>query len=218
MNYWGDSLNADDSWYSGFRGAGGPFASGSYTDSLFFGGGGGGVPIGGGRGPGMGIDISIPIGGGGGGAPRPPSLNRTLTEIVDGYERLLQANLGEFQTGNKSPQAAYDYATATFDRCISELLAYGPQGARAADERDRRRNSNLLRWDWITYYIDPIFGGSSVDPGGGSIPPRVPRGGPNNPPPFTTPAPGGFRPMQSGDNTFLLVLLGLGAVLLLKKR
>lgn len=183
------------------------------TNANYYGSGGRGP-----SGPGLGIDISIPIGGGGGGAPRPPSLNQTLTEIVDGYERLLQANLGEFQKGSKTAKAAYDYATATFDDCMTRLLAYGSAGARAADERDRRRNSNLLRWDWITYYIDPIYGESSVDPGGGSIRPRVPRGGPNRPPDFTTPSPGGFRPIENGDNTVWVVLLVLGAVFLAKKR
>jgi hypothetical protein len=152
----------------------------------------------------------INIGIGGGGAPRQPNLNQVLTQLVDRYEALLAANLGEFQVGSKDGETAYNYAIRTFDELIAQLVAYGPQGERAASERDRRRNPALLKWDWILYYIEPIFGGSpEVDPQR-SRPPRVPGGGPNSPFPSNPELPPAARTQD--DNS--LYLLAGGALLL----
>jgi hypothetical protein len=172
----------------------------------------------GGGGGGGGINIGIGVGrggGGGGGGPRVPSVNQVLTEIVNSYERILSANLGEFQTGVKDGETAYNFATAKFDEMIQSLLQYGAQGENAAAERDRRRNPSLLKWDWILLYIDPINGGLPSAPPGPSIAPRVPRAG-GGVPPIRTPYPSssGFGQI---DNTLLYLLLAAAAVLVLTK-
>lgn len=186
---------------------------GPNLSGLMFGPGGG---FGGGL-PGSserGIRITLPLPGGSGGGVG-PNINRLLTSIVNEAERALQTNLGSFQTGAKSAQVAYDYATQLFDQMIATLRSYGQTGEKAATERDRRINPAQLVWDWIAYYIDPIYGSSSTPPGP-SIPPRVNPQGPGNPT-FTTPGtPPLFQPLQR-DNTLLFALVALAVVFLLKK-
>lgn len=174
------------------------------------GGGFGGLPGGSERG----VRITLPLPGGSGGGVG-PNVNRLLTAIVNEAERALQTNLGAFQTGSKDAQSAYDYATQLFDQMIATLMSYGQPGEKAATERDRRINPAQLVWDWIAYYIDPIYGGSSIPPGP-SIPPRVPARGPGNPP-FTTPGATPLFPPLQRDNTLLFAVVALAVVFLLKK-
>jgi len=183
------------------------------TNSNYRGGGSwGGNPEGG---IGGGININLPIGGGGGN-PRVPSVNQVLTDIVNSYERMLAANLGEFQTGAKDRKSALDYATAKFDEMIRTLLNYGQAGENAAAERDRRRNPLLLKWDWILLYIDPIKGGELSGPPGPSVPPRTPGGRASDVPPLLTPYPN-FGAFGQNDNTLIYIVLAAAAVLVLSK-
>ena len=188
------------------------FDFGPNLSGLMFGPGGGfgGLPGGSDRG----VRITLPLPGGSGGGVG-PNVNRLLTAIVNEAERALQTNLGAFQTGAKDAQTAYEYATQLFDQMIATLMTYGQPGEKAATERDRRINPAQLVWDWIAYYIDPIYGSSSTPPGP-SIPPRVPPRGPDNPS-FTTPGtPPLFQPSQR-DNTLLIAVVALAVVFLLKK-
>lgn len=174
-------------------------------------GGGGNFPGVGGSG---GIDIRLPLPGGRGSGVG-PNINRLLTALVNDAERELQGNLGAFQTGARDAKSAYEYATRVFDQLIQTLLSYGQPGEKAATERDRRINPAQLIWDWIAYYIDPIYGSSSTLPGP-STPPRVPPRGPDNPP-FTTAPPPYVGPLVQQDNTLLFVALAVAAVVLLRR-
>jgi len=165
----------------------------------FTGAGGGG---GGGGGYG-GIDVGFPdinIGIGGGGAPGSggaPNVNQTLTQIVDGYEFQLKANLSRWQAGGVSSSSAVSTGWQIMDAMVSACLRYGAAGQKAAAERDRRIQPAMLRWDWIAYYIDPITGGNTA------LPP-VPGGGVNVSPGMTT------------SSTMFLVVAALVLLLLAK--
>jgi len=126
------------------------------------GGGGGGFQI-------PDIDIGIGIGGGGGGGGV-PSVNQTLTQLVNGYEYQLKQNLAQWQQGQKTADNAVGIAWQLMNAMVAGCLQYGAQGQKSAAERDRRINPSMLRWDWILYYIDPITGGNTPlppVPGGG---------------------------------------------------
>lgn len=129
---------------------------------------------GGGAGGGGGFqlpEITIGVGGGGGGGGTgAPSVAQNLTQIVNNFEYQLKANLGLFQSGAKSKDAALATGWQLMDAMVAACLPYGAAGQKSAAERDRRINPPSLRWDWIAYYIDPITGGNTVlppVPGGG---------------------------------------------------
>lgn len=94
----------------------------------------------------------------GGGAP---STDEQLTAIVDAAERLLKANLAQFEQGSISASQGVSTAWSLMNQMVSKCLAYGTRGQNAAAERDRRIDPSLVRWDWIAWYIDPITGGVS---------------------------------------------------------
>jgi hypothetical protein len=219
MNWYEGVYNSDFDIGSGSGGSSyQDFYGFTPSNSNYRGGGGWGGPGGGSNQPGIGIDINIPIGGGGGGGGgKVPSVNQVLTDIVNSYERLLAANLGDYQTGTKKAETAYNYAKATFDEMITLLLGYGEAGERSASERDRRRNPALLKWDWILYYIDPIVGGAPSDSPGGAVSPRVPNRGPNPPYPLTNPNAGNLPSGPKQDNTLLYLALAVTAFVILSK-
>jgi hypothetical protein len=125
---------------------------------------------GGGIGGGIVIDIGGLGGGGGGGGGGAPSLNQTLTQIVNDYEYQLKANLALWENGAQTASNAVTEGWRLMNAMVTAVLAYGAAGQKAAAERDRRINPTMLRWDWIRFYIDPITGGNTAlppVPGGG---------------------------------------------------
>lgn len=171
------------------------FDSGSHYDFGFTNGGGGGG--GGGWDAGGGIVIDFPpLGGGGGGGGGAPSLNQTLTQIVDSYEYQLKGNLANWGNNLITAEAAISEGWKLINGMVSACLAYGAAGSKAAAERDRRINPAQLRWDWVAYYIDPITGGNTT------LPP-VPGGGVN------------ITSGQFGGNNQTMLLIGLAVLLYL---
>lgn len=155
-------------WDLGFGGGGDLWGGGAwgagFTDPY------GGIGAGGGVTSGSGFplpQISIGFGGSGGGGSQvggAPTLNQTLTQIVDQHEQALIANLSEFQNGAKPADGAISTGWSLMNSMVTGVARYGSQGQKAAAERDRRINPAQLRWDWIAYYIDPITGGPSTLP------------------------------------------------------
>jgi len=184
LDFFGGGSEYDD-WFGphDFTGAGGGGGGGGWET---------GFPV-----PDVNIDIGVGGGGGGGGAA--PNLNQTLTQIVDGYEYQLKANLAQFQSGAKSGSAAVETGWQLMNAMVSACLRYGAAGQKAAAERDRRIAPQMVRWDWIAYYIDPITGGNTA------LPP-VPGGGVNV-----------NQGLLGGGSNMTLILLVLVAVILLKE-
>lgn len=171
-----------------------------FSPQLPGGGGGGGGVI-----PGGGIGINIPLPGGGTG----PSVNQTLTQIVNGYEQALIANLGAFTSGNRSAADAIREGWRLMDNMVIACRAYGAAGERSAAERDRRINPSMLRWDWVAYYIDPITGAPTT-------PPPVPGGGvgfPGGGGGVTPPLPGALN----FNDPLFLGLIVLAVILIARK-
>lgn len=146
-------------------------------------------------------------GGGGGGL----TLSQTLSQLADGTEAQLRANLGAWQVQTISASVAITQAWALLDGMVAAMRQYyGAQGLKSAAERDRRIDPSQLRWDWIAYYIDPITGGPSTPPpvpggsvgAGGGIP-----GGGGYPYPGANLAPGGPDWWLVGGVVVLAVLL-----------
>jgi hypothetical protein len=152
--------------FSGGDGGGIPFYSAEFAGT-------GGVSIDPGIDPGGGLNIDIGFGGGGvGGGGGTPSVNQTLTQIVNSFEAALKANLAAWQVQNKTASVATDFGWQLMNQMVAAVRAYGAAGVKAAAERDRRVNPSMLRWDWIAYYIEPITGPITVTPDvpGGSLP------------------------------------------------
>lgn len=158
-----------------------------------------------GNNPGGGLNIDlgglgdILTGGGGGGVP---DTSETLTQIVNGYEAALQANLAAWQQQQIGTSNAIERGWALMNQLVQRCTAYGAEGLKAVAERDRRVDPARLRWDWIAYYIDPINGGPTPAQPLPTIPGGLNPGGTN--PGYTT---AGF-----GSNDWMLVgaaLLGL---------
>jgi len=125
----------------------------------------GGINIDPGIDPGGGLNIDIGFDGGGvGGGGGTPSVNQTLTQIVDSFEAALKANLAAWQVQNKTAAVATDFGWQLMNQMVAAVRAYGAAGVKAAAERDRRINPSMLRWDWIAYYIEPITGPVTVTP------------------------------------------------------
>jgi len=145
------------------------------------------------------VNIGIGTGGGGGGGGAAPNLNQTLTQIVDGYEYQLKANLAQWQAGSKSASAAVDTGWQLMNAMVAACLRYGAAGQKSAAERDRRISPQMIRWDWIAYYIDPITGGNTA------LPP-VPGGGTNV-----------NQGLLGGGSNMTLLLLALVVIVLIQE-
>lgn len=169
---------------------------------------GGSVPIEPGNAPGDGIDFTIdglPIGIGGGGGT--PSVNQTLTQLVNSFETALKANLSAWQIQSRSAADALATAWRLMDAMVIECRKFGAAGVKSASERDRRINPPMLRWDWIAYYIDPITGSNTAlppVPGGGTAPGQTPGTG-GSPAPLQTI--GGINPLYIGAALLLLIFM-----------
>lgn len=80
------------------------------------------------------------------------------TQIVNGLEPLLRANVAAFQSGAQT-QCNQQIALASFDRSWQWLTSaaacgngsYGSAGNRCISDRTRGG-----QWDWFSYYRDPI--------------------------------------------------------------
>lgn len=112
----------------------------------------------------VGVDLGGVFGGGA------PSISETLTDIVNGAEAALQDNLNRFQAGVLSSGNAVNTAWAILNQMGSNLARYGAEGQKALAERDRRVDPARLRWDWISYYIEPLTGGAIGSAGSGGAP------------------------------------------------
>jgi hypothetical protein len=125
----------------------------------------GGISIDPGIDPGGGLNIDLGFDGGGvGGGGGTPSVNQTLTQIVDSFEAALKANLAAWQVQSKTAAVATNFGWQLMNQMVAAVRAYGAAGVKAAAERDRRINPAMLRWDWIAYYIEPITGPVTVTP------------------------------------------------------
>lgn len=116
--------------------------------------------------PGSGISVSLPGSSG-------PSVNQTLTALVNAAEAALQANLAAWRAQQTGTDAALSNGWRILNDVVARLTGMGAQGVKSAAERDRRIDPSQLRWDWIAYYLDPITGG------------------PTNPQPLPAPVAGG---------------------------
>jgi hypothetical protein len=112
----------------------------------------------------VGVDLGGIFGGGA------PSVSQTLTGIVDAAEGALQDNLNRFQAGVIASAPAVQRAWAILNQMGVELARYGAEGQKALAERDRRVDPARLRWDWISYYIEPLTGGAIGSAGSGGAP------------------------------------------------
>lgn len=80
------------------------------------------------------------------------------TQIVNGLEPLLRANVAAFQSGPQT-QCSQQVALASFDQAWQWLTSsagcgsgsYGSAGNRCVSDRSRGG-----QWDWFSYYRDPI--------------------------------------------------------------
>lgn len=95
-------------------------------------------------------------------ASRTGAVKEQLTALANSAEAALQQNLGAWQAGQITADAAATRAWAVLNDMVRRMLAAGPQGQTSAAERDRRIDPSRLRWDWIAYYIDPIPGSAQV--------------------------------------------------------
>lgn len=97
-----------------------------------------------------------------------------LSALANRTEQELDANLQAFRAGAITANQAYSTGWGLFDGMIEQMMTqYGARGRQSAEERDRRLGSGNLRWDWITYYLDPLgnpdapgFQGAQGAPGG----------------------------------------------------
>ena len=140
-----------------------------WSTEFYGGGGGGGGGTAGVSYGGVSFQFSLPSGA----TPGQPDVRETLTQIADAAERALQQNLGAWQQRQVSAGDAIDRAWRILDDAVARMMQFGAQGQLSAAERDRRIDPARLRWDWIAYYIDPIYLDSTGAPapaGAGSAP------------------------------------------------
>lgn len=161
-------------------------------------------------------NIGFDFGGGSGGGP---TISQTLTQIVDGAEGQLQSNLQQFQSGLVDASTAIARGWQILNGCMNALTQYGAEGQKAIAERDRRMNDPRLRWDWISYYIEPIAGGAQGSAGSGGVPTvggGATIGGAGSGLPYTGPAQAGLGLSSIPD--WALILAAVGALLYLSKK
>lgn len=168
-----------------------------YTVDYLGGGGGGGTGVSVDLGP---VDLNwsgqLPSAG-----PSQPDVKEQLTQLANAYEAELQRNLASYQQGRLSADQALASAWSLLDQFVAACYRYGSQGALSAAERDRRIDPARLRWDWISYYIDPIAIAATGAPASSPNPAPVP-GLPAPVPGLPAPVGAGFG---LGQNQILLV-------------
>lgn len=146
----GSMFGTDD--YDLFGGSGGSYDPYGGVDT---GGSGGWVDTILGSTVGNGVNISIPT-------SHAPSLNQTLTSIVETAQRAANSVKAAWNAQTITADAALAQQWAILNALSQNLMKYGADGLKSAAERDRRVDPSRLRWDWITDYIDPITGGTTV--------------------------------------------------------
>lgn len=137
-----------------------------------------------------------------------PDVRVTLTNLANATEQALQANLGAWQAGQIDSEQARENAWNLLNGMVQRMMQFGAQGYQSAAERDRRIDPARLRWDWIGYYIDPIYVAETgaPAPAGAGAP-----GGVLNQPPALA----GFG---SGNLLWIALIVLLAATLLRKRR